>query len=301
MKGSIVQQDLFGKQETIISPLNYIGGKRKLLPQILPLFPQKISTFIDLFCGGCTVGLNADAEKIVFNDNLTYLIDMYDSFLKTSQEEILSYVDTRIAELNLTQTNKEGYLKLRTEYNSHRNPLDLFVLIAFSFNHQIRFNSSHEYNNPFGRERSSYNPRMRSHLKSFLDAIHAKKVSFSNRDFRDVDFSELTANDFVYADPPYLITKGTYNDGKRGFTGWGNTEEIELLQILKSLDDKGIRFSLSNVLKHKGKENRVLQEWINQHGFLVHQLDMSYSNSNYQSSNNNGKTLEVLVTNYTNH
>ena len=29
------------KQEYIKSPLNYVGGKYKLLPQILPLFPKK--------------------------------------------------------------------------------------------------------------------------------------------------------------------------------------------------------------------------------------------------------------------
>lgn len=31
------------------SPLNYIGGKRKLLPQIIPMFPREISTFVDPF------------------------------------------------------------------------------------------------------------------------------------------------------------------------------------------------------------------------------------------------------------
>ena len=35
----------------IKSPLNYVGGKYKLLPQIVPLFPEKIHTFIDLFGG----------------------------------------------------------------------------------------------------------------------------------------------------------------------------------------------------------------------------------------------------------
>ena len=37
----------------IQSPLNYTGGKYKLLPQILPLFPKDIDVFVDLFCGGC--------------------------------------------------------------------------------------------------------------------------------------------------------------------------------------------------------------------------------------------------------
>ena len=42
----------FKKGDLIKSPLNYTGGKFKLLPQILPLFPDNIDTFVDLFAGG---------------------------------------------------------------------------------------------------------------------------------------------------------------------------------------------------------------------------------------------------------
>lgn len=52
----------------IKSPLNYIGGKAKLLNQILPLFPNEIDNFIDLFAGGCNVGINVNANKIYCND-----------------------------------------------------------------------------------------------------------------------------------------------------------------------------------------------------------------------------------------
>ena len=45
------------------SCLNYTGGKYKLLPQIIPLFPEDINMFVDLFCGGCNVGINVNAKK----------------------------------------------------------------------------------------------------------------------------------------------------------------------------------------------------------------------------------------------
>ena len=51
------------KQKYIKSPLNYVGGKHKLLPQILPLFPKNINTFIDLFGGGFNVGINVSAKR----------------------------------------------------------------------------------------------------------------------------------------------------------------------------------------------------------------------------------------------
>ena len=126
----------------ISSPMNYIGGKYKLLPQILPLFPKNIKTFVDLFCGGCNVGINVAAKKTIFNDNLIYLIELYRKFDSLNKKEILSHIYNRINQFNLSLSNKDGYLELRKLYNSEKNPLDLFVLVAYSFNHQIRFNNS---------------------------------------------------------------------------------------------------------------------------------------------------------------
>ena len=56
------------KQNYIKSPLNFTGSKYKLLPQILPLFPDNIDTFVDLFGGGFNVGVNVEAKHIVYND-----------------------------------------------------------------------------------------------------------------------------------------------------------------------------------------------------------------------------------------
>lgn len=284
----------------IKSPLNYIGGKYKLLQQILPLFPRKISTFVDLFAGGCNVSLNVKAKKIVCNDNLKFLIEMYQAFQKYSLSEILQHIDNQINTFGLSLTNEEGYKKLREHYNMHKSPLDLFVLVAFSFNHQIRFNNSHEFNNPFGRERSSFNDTMRANLIQFVQRIHALNIEFTCFDFEKFNFADLSENDFVYCDPPYLISVGTYNDGRRGFTGWSETQEHNLLAILESLHKRNIRFALSNVLEHKGKENNILKTWLNKNKYLnVHYLRADYSNSNYQTLVREKKaSVEVLITNY---
>lgn len=68
----------------IKSPLNYIGGKYKLLNQLFPFFPRKINNFVDLFAGGCNVGVNINANKTYLNDNLIYLIEMFKLFQKNS-------------------------------------------------------------------------------------------------------------------------------------------------------------------------------------------------------------------------
>lgn len=283
----------------IQSPLNYIGGKYKLLPQILPYFPQKINTFVDLFCGGCNVGINVNAQKVIFNDNLSYLIDLYRIFHNSDNDTVVGHIDHRINQFNLSLTNAEGYKNLRILYNKERNPLDLFVLVAYSFNHQIRFNNSHEFNNPFGKERSSFNPKMKSNLDNFLNALHKKEVEFVSLNFDDFDLSSYDSDDFVYCDPPYLITTGTYNDGKRGFTGWNNDEEIKLLKVLDDLNNRNVKFGLSNVLTHKGKRNDVLNKWIVDNDLYVTHLNKNYSNSNYHTIDRNTQaTDEVLITNY---
>ncbi len=285
--------------KNIKSPLNYIGGKYKLLNQIIPLFPTNINTFVDLFAGGCNVGINIKADKIIFNDNLTYLIKLFERLQKDNKEEILEHIQKRIDKFNLSQTNEEGYKKFRDFYNQTKTELDLFVLIAYSFNHQIRFNNSHKFNNPFGKNRSSFNPKMKSNLLSFIDSLQQKNIQFTNKSFENFNFSTLQENDFVYCDPPYLITTGTYNDGKRGFKGWSEKEEIELLNILDNLNKQNIKFALSNVIEHKGKENFLLKEWIDKNSYHINYLDKNYANSNYQTKNRDKKSsIEILVTNY---
>lgn len=284
------------------SPLNYIGGKYKILNQILPYIPDDIENFIDLFAGGCNVGINVNAKKIYFNDNLTFLVKMYKIFQKNSIEKTLKHIDNRIDKFKLSLINEDGYKKLRELYNQQKNPLDLFVLIAYSFNHQIRFNNSHEFNNPFGKKRSCFNNSMKTNLKSFILKIKEEKVKFSDDSFENFDFSFLSKKDFVYCDPPYLITTGSYNDGKRGFKGWSKNEENCLLNILDGLDKRGIRFALSNVLEHKGKSNDILKKWVeNNPTYKVNYLNYNYSNSNYHTKNRDtNASIEILVTNYSN-
>jgi DNA adenine methylase len=282
----------------IKSPLNYIGGKTKLLKQILPLFPSKINKFIDLFAGGCNVGVNVNADKVYFNDNLTYLIEMYQYFQEFDTSELISRVEDRIKNYQLTKINVEGYNNLRKDYNTVRNPLDLFVLIAYSFNHQIRFNNKHEFNVPLGKSRSSFNDKMKINLFHFVQRLKDIDAVFSNIDFNVYNFDNLSSNDFVYCDPPYLITTGSYNDGKRGFKGWTEKEEIELLSKLDMLNKNKIPFALSNVIEHKGRKNEILIKWLfeNSDTLIQNTLNMNYKNSNYQT--NKESSVEVLITNY---
>lgn len=285
----------------IKSPMNYIGGKYKILNQILPLFPKDIECFIDLFSGGCNVGVNVSAKKIICNDIIHYIIELYEYFKNNALDVTLQEIENVIDKYSLSMTNDIGYKTLRDSYNENKSPLLLFVLICYSFNHQIRYNNSHKFSTPFGRNRSCYNENIKTNLKRFIDTIKAKDITFTSCNFKNMDFSQLTHKDFVYCDPPYLITVGSYNDGKRGFEGWGYNEEIYLLNLLDSLHKQNIRFALSNVLKHKGKENKILLEWLSDNSitYNIHHLSTTYANSSNHCANINNRTSdEVLITNY---
>lgn len=274
-------------------PLNYIGGKYKLLPQILPLLPKNINKFIDLFCGGCNVGINIDCNTIIFNDLISQLTNLYQNWKNADYSDTLKYIENRINEFELSKTNKEGYLNLRETYNKERDIRDLFVLVSYSFNHQMRFNSRGYFNMPFGLNKSDFNSKMKQNLENFVDEIKTKNCYFTNKNFNELDIDKLSSDDFVYCDPPYLITLANYNEKN----AWNETREKELLSLLDKINEKGIRFALSNVLENKGKENVILKEWCKKYN--VHHLNMTYGNCNYHAKDKSTNTTdEVLITNY---
>jgi len=278
------------------APFNYIGNKYRVINKIKEYFPQKIHTIVDLFCGGCDVTINTSAKIRYANDINFFVIEICKAFQNNTIDYLLYHIDETIKNWGLTKEDKEAYLKFRNYYNNTKNPLDLYVLICFSFNYQFRFNSSYEYNNPFGKSRSSFNEVMRKNLIEFKKRID--NVIFTDYDFVDFDYSVLKIGDFLYADPPYLISCGTYNDGKRGFRGWTQNDDYDLLSILKKLSERGVLFALSNVLEHKGETNDFLLRWIADNNYIVHYIDFNYNNCNYQSSNRKNNTTEVLITNY---
>lgn len=285
----------FDSDKLIKSPLNYTGGKFKLLPQILPLLPDNINTFVDMFGGGFNMGINIKADKIIYNDTLTQVVDLLYTFEAYDKEQILTSILSIINGYGLSKVNKESYLELRKQYNitSNCNEKDImfYTLVCYSFSNQIRFNSKNGYNMPFGER--EFNTNMRNNLDRFLNKLHSINVEFVNKDFTKLSVDKLGDNDFVYCDPPYLITCASYNEQD----GWNEEKEKELLSILDSLNDNGVKFALSNVLESKGKSNDILKEWSEK--YIIHKLNCSYGNASYQRKDKSKNTsVEVLITNY---
>lgn len=271
------------------SPLNYIGGKADMIDFIKKNSPKKIDRFIDIFGGGFNVGINFNAEQIIYNDCNFKVKELLEMFRNIETIDLYKYITGMIKKYKLEKGDKESYLKIRELYNSQdkdlRDPRLLYLLILFGYQQQIRFNSSYDYNNPVGQ--AGFNDKILEKINSYCRNLKEKNVVFMSEDFENM-WEHINKNTFIYLDPPYLITLGSYNDGKRGFNGWDEKEELRLLKFLNKLNSKGIKFMLSNVLEHKEKKNKILIDWIKENNYRV----IEYK----EKARKNRK--EVLIVNY---
>lgn len=282
------------------SPIFYMGNKHKLLKQLIPLFPDSCEVFVDAFGGSGVVSMNYQgSEKTIYNElneDIVGLVNM----VKTSNIDVLNeYYNKKIEVYNLRKKsnkqdptlNKEGYLKLRKEYNESekREYRDLFLLMCYSINHLLRFNQKNEFNVSNGND--SYNEKNYQQLKDMQESF--KDVIVSNRDVFDLKLDDLTEKDFVYLDPPYLNTTAVYNE-KKAFGGWCIDDDYRLFSLLETLNKKGIRWGMSNVFENRGTTNEHLKEWCEQKGWYVYHLNRNYNPFSRGNSNND----EVYITNY---
>lgn len=275
------------------SPLNYIGSKARVIPAIRENLPSDIDDFIDAFGGGFNVGINIRSESVVYNEYNHFVKELIESFWQCDTFSYIVYMKKMIRRFELEPGRKDAYLNVRDYYNSlpedKRDPRLLLVVILYSFQQQIRFNSNHGFNNPVGMR--WFNDNLLEKLVSFSRRIKELNVCFSCADYTDTFRYVDDGHTFVYLDPPYMLTNGSYNDGKRGFKGWDVSQEAALFEFLDKLNHEGSRFMLSYVLEHKGKVNQNLVNWTQDNHYHIIELGdiLGISGS---------RRKEILVTNY---
>ena len=293
------------------SPFFYVGDKFKLVPQLKEHFPTDIERFIEPFCGGGSVFLNVEAESYLVNDIDSYMIALHkllfnysanaDKFWDDLDSIINSYglsasfLGRTVPEeykINFVKTyyakyNKESYMKLRSDFNADKTDLlKLYVLLIYGFNRMLRFNGNGDFNLPVGNV--DFNQNVVNALNSYFDYIFDKDIYFYNTDFEQfINNVNPNEDDFVYLDPPYLITFSEYNKL------WNEDTEHRLLDLLDQLDQNNVRFAISNIIKHKNKYNEIFYLWAKKYNVIN-------ISSNYISFHDNTQkgSYEVLVTNY---
>lgn len=293
------------------SPFFYVGDKFKLLSQLRENFPKDIERLVEPFCGGGSVFLNTPAKEYVLNDIDNNMVALHKFLIAYSKNEteFWANVEKIINQYHLSATykgtvipqelrtefpktyfakyNKEAYTALRSDYNAHKDDLmRLYMLLIYGFNRMLRFNAKGDFNLPVGNV--DFNDNVVKALTSYFNYVRDKEIQFYSMDFEEfLNSLELTEKDFVYLDPPYLITFSEYNKL------WDEDSEMRLIKVLDELNESGIRFAVSNVLWHRKKYNGTFNLWAQKYNIVR-------VKSNYISFNDNTDkdTYEVLVKNY---
>ncbi len=294
--------------EVARSPFFYVGDKFKLIKEIKSHFPKRINRYFEPFCGGGSSFLNVKAKRYFLNDIDKNIIGLH-KFVNSQKrewffDEIFKLVDfygfscsfknfvppktlkEQFKKTYFAKFNKASYENLRRDFNENQEDMfKLYLLLIYGFNHMIRFNQKGKFNLPVGNV--DFNKNVVSALENYFDFVKTKELEFSNLDFGDfLRNFEFKKDDFVYCDPPYLISNSEYNKF------WGEKEEKRLYDVLEILDQNGVLWGVSNLLFHKGKTNLILQK------FMVKYQNYRIK-SNYISFNDNSvkNSVEVFVTN----
>ena len=299
------------KEKVYRSPFFYTGDKYKLINELKNYFPKEIDNFIEPFVGGGSVFLNSNAKSFYENDidkNIMSIHNFLSSF--SSLDDLLNILFSKIEEYNFScsykgktvpqelkskyvktyfaKHNADSYKKLKEKYNaSDRSDIaDLYLLLIYGFNRMLRFNQKGEFNLPVGNV--DFNQNVVEALTNYVNLTNQKKIYWSNEDYKSF-LSKIvtTENDFIYLDPPYLITSSEYNKF------WKQKDDDELYSLLDEFTKKKIRFALSNVVTYKGKENIKLLKWAKKYN--VYPVKSNYINYH---DNSIKSFSEVLITNY---
>ncbi|MDR1723038.1 MAG: Dam family site-specific DNA-(adenine-N6)-methyltransferase [Tannerella sp.] len=300
------------KEKVNRSPLFYVGDKYKIVSEIKSHFPPAINRFIEPFVGGGSVYLNVPANQYLLNDIDRNVIDIHRflcSYSNNVQEfytllfsiihkyglscsyeadSVPDELKQRYKKTYYAHYNRHNFNKLKTNYNhsAERSVAELYVLLIYGFNRMLRFNNQGNYNLPVGNV--DFNINVYNALSNYFELNKSKSVEWSCSDFevflKSVKYKH---DDFIYLDPPYLLTFSEYNKL------WNEDTESKLLQTLDRLHGQGVNFAISNVTCYKGLENKLFIDWSLK--YKVHQIK-----SNYISYHDNTikKFNEVLVTNY---
>lgn len=278
-----------------------MGNKKKLIARgLTDLFPKDIDTFIDLFAGSAIASMNTKAKSYVINDKDIHLYNFYKMFSEFTAEEIIGKIKTNIEYFKMNQTGvkqntpeaeiyKPRYIHMRSKANESKDITDLYSCMFYAFSQQMRFNKNGDFNMPFGNR--TFTTKNEEYIFNGCKFFSLKELKICNKDFREIDLSSLSSDDFVYIDPPYIGTTATYTENG----GWSEADEYDLHKLCEQLTAMNVKFALSNVFKNKGVVNQQLIDWVENNEYYVHYFD----GFNYMAcGKGNAKTIEVLITNY---
>ena len=200
-------------------PLKWAGGKRWLVPYLRERWkPHRHRRLVEPLCGGLAVTLGLMPDRAILNDINVHAINFY-QWLKKGL--VITIRMANQSELYYSQRERFNQLITSGRADSKEAAELFYYLNRTCYNGLCRFNSSGEFNVPFGR----YNK-----INYIRDFAPYQRV-FRDWQFTVGDFEQVTLSpdDFVYADPPYDVEFRQYS--KEGFP-W--SDQARLAQWLSA-------------------------------------------------------------------
>lgn len=222
--------------------IKWVGGKRKLLPELLKSVPTVFGTYYEPFLGGGALFFALNRERAVLSDTNWDLIRAY-TYVRDNVEAL-------IKALLCLERSKETYLELRAKDPSQLSDgaaaVRFIYLLKCGFNGIWRVNKSGKYNVPFGENKGEIcdAPALRAASRA-LQRVTIRCDEFDNT----VEVSEISRarrGDLVYFDPPYVPLTATSNFTSYSAAGFGDAEQVRLRDCARRLKDKGVYVLLSN-------------------------------------------------------
>ena len=230
----------------LLSPmLKWVGGKRQLLPDIVPMINKKAPLYVEPFIGGGAVLFNMQPKKAIINDYNQELINVYIT-VRDNLEELLD--ELRIHEEN---NSSDYYYEIRAldraeefaQMSNVEKAARIIYLNKTCYNGLYRVNMAGQYNSPYGKYK---NPNIVNEavLRAISNYFNTNEITILNGDYKEV-LKDLEKEAFVYLDPPYMpISSSSFTGYTEG--GFGYNSQVELKKECDKLNEKGIRFVQSN-------------------------------------------------------
>lgn len=275
----------------LIQPfLKWAGGKRQLLPEIRKYIPEEFDIYYEPFVGAGAVLFDLQPEKAVINDKNTELLNVY--------HVIKNEIDDLIKELKKHEDGNDSdyFYEVRAmdrepsykDLSPAERAARIIYLNKTCFNGLFRVNSKGYFNVPFGKYK---NPKILNEdvLRAVHSYLHSNDVQILEMDFTEA-VADAKAGDFVYFDPPYDPLSETASFTSYSLDGFRKEDQLRLRDLCVELDQKGIKFLLSN------SATDFIVDIYGEKGFLIEKVSASRNINSVASKR--GKIDEVLVRNY---
>ena len=272
--------------------IKWVGGKRGLLEQILPLFPKKFNNYYEPFVGGGAVFFELFSKgllknkKIILSDINSELVNSY-NIVKNNPFELIAKL-----EKYKEQHSKEFYYQIREldrkeDYNNLSNlekATRFIYLNKTCFNGLYRVNKKGYFNTPIG---SYKNPNIVDHNVILSASEALQNVIIKHQSFKEI-LKETKKDDFVYFDPPYYPLNETSNFTSYDSNCFLEDEQFELFEVFEKLSDKGVKVVQSN------SDTKFIKDLYKDYNVKIVHANR-FINS---KSNGRGKITEVVIRNY---